>query len=83
VLDRGEAWLGNGAEAILWAYPDAQLTLSMGREASLCVPVRLGGRTLGLLSMSAEKDRYNATDLANLKLVAALLAPAMERACAA
>lgn len=77
VLTQGKPWLGNGAADIRWAYPDAELTLSMGREASFCVPVRCAGRTLGVLSMSDRKDSYDFGDAINLQLVAGLLVPAL------
>lgn len=77
VLDAGETWLGNGAEAIRWAYPDAELTLSMGREASFCAPIRAGGRTLGVLNLSAGRDHFDPADAGCLAIAAAFLGRAV------
>lgn len=77
VLLQGKPWLGNGEADIRWAYSDAELTLSMGRQASFCVPIRWAGRTLGVLSMSAKKDSYDFADAIHLQLIAGLLVPAL------
>lgn len=77
VLDRGESWLGNSREDVLWAFPDAELILSKGCEACACAPVLWAGRCVGVLSLNAARDTYASEDMADLTLVAQTLAPAL------
>ncbi|WP_112320631.1 GAF domain-containing protein [Oceanibium sediminis] len=77
VLKAGRVWLGNGEADMRWAYPDAELSLSMGRDSSFCAPVRHKGRTIGVLNMSARRDSYDPADAELLKLVASFLVPAL------
>ncbi len=77
VLDRGQCWIGNGAEDIIWAFPDADLILSKGCKACACAPVLWNGRTLGVLSLNGEKDQYSDTDMSQMQAIAQTLAPAL------
>lgn len=77
VIDDGQAWLGNGAEEVLWAFPDAQLILSKGCEACACVPVTTAGKTIGVLSLNAALNAYTTDDLHEMSRVAQLLIPAL------
>ena len=77
VLDRGESWLGNSREDVLWAFPDAELILSKGCEACACAPVLWSGRCLGVLSLNAAQDSYSPDDMAEMTLIAQCLAPAL------
>lgn len=77
VLDQGKSWLGNGSDDILWAFPDAKLILSKGCEACACAPILWNGKTLGVLSLNAELDRYSEEDLAQMQVIAQTLAPAL------
>lgn len=77
VLKAGKSWLGNGEADMRWAYPDAALSLSMGREASFCTPVRFAGATIGLLNISAERDRYSFDDAPHLRLASVFLVSAL------
>ncbi|TNF21371.1 MAG: hypothetical protein EP318_07265 [Rhodobacteraceae bacterium] len=76
VLKAGTPWLGNGAEDMRWAYPDAEKSLAMGRESSFCAPVRFAGETLGVLNMSAARDSYDFADAPHLQMVSAFLVQA-------
>lgn len=77
VLHERKSWLGNGPEDIRWAYPDAELILSLGCEASANAPIIWDGRTLGALSINSTRDAYPSRILGELELLAALLVPAM------
>ncbi|MCA0941702.1 GAF domain-containing protein [Yangia mangrovi] len=77
VLDAGEAWLGNSAEDVRWAFPDAELILSKGCEACACAPVLWAGRCVGVLSLNDARDAYSPDDMADMTLIAQTLAPAL------
>jgi GAF domain-containing protein len=77
LLERGESWLGNSREDVLWAFPDAELILSKGCEACACAPVLWAGRCVGVLSLNAARDAYTARDLTEMTLIAQALAPAL------
>jgi hypothetical protein len=77
VLDAGQSWLGNSAEDVRWAFPDAELILSKGCEACACAPVIWAGNCLGVLSLNAERDQYTAEDMTEMSLIAQCLAPAL------
>lgn len=76
VLKAGKPWLGNGAADMRWAYPDAEKSLSMGRESSFCAPVRFAGETLGVLNMSGARDTFDFADAPHLQTVSAFLVQA-------
>lgn len=73
VLRRGRAWLGDGEDALRWAFPDAALILSLGCEACACAPVRQGDRVIGVLSLCDVRGSYAAEDLNGLGALAQLL----------
>ncbi len=77
VIDGGQTWLGNGADEVLWAFPDAQLILSKGCEACACAPVIAGGKTIGILSLNAALDAYTSDDLQDMSQIAQKLIPAL------
>lgn len=77
VIDGGRSWLGNGAEEILWAFPDAQLILSKGCESCACAPVIKQGKTVGVLSLNAALDAYTSDDLHKMSDVAQHLVTAL------
>lgn len=84
VLDRGQAWLGNGAEDIRWAFPDAEQILALGCEACACAPITADGRIIGVLSISDAADSYSIGDVQALSALAGLLAdPLMAEAARA
>ncbi|MCK0150842.1 GAF domain-containing protein [Marivita sp. S6314] len=78
VQEQGKAWLGKGANDFRWAYPDAEKSLSMGRETSLCIPIRVKARTIGVLSLSAERDRYTHQDVENLRFLSPFVAHGLQ-----
>ncbi|WP_297340013.1 GAF domain-containing protein [Pseudophaeobacter sp.] len=77
VIDGGQTWLGNGADEVLWAFPDAQLILSKGCKACACAPVISEGKTVGVLSLNASLDAYTAEDLLEMSRIAQHLIPAL------
>lgn len=78
VLDGGKAWVGNGAEDVLWAFPDAQLILSLGCESCACAPILKDGKTIGILSLNDGLNHYKLEDLQPLTLLASLLVDAVD-----
>ena len=76
VIEGGQTWLGNGADEVLWAFPDAQLILSKGCEACACAPVRVAGTTVAVLSVNAERDAYTTQDMSEMSRIAQDLIPA-------
>ncbi len=77
VIDGRQVWLGNGANEVLWAFPDARLILSKGCEACACAPVVANGQTIGVLSLNAALDAYSTDDLHGMSRVAQQLIPAL------
>ena len=77
VLKGGRSWFGAGAEDIRWAFPDAELILSLGCEHCLCAPVRHDGRTLGLISVLGPDGAYGEGDLALVEMLTPYLIPAL------
>ena len=73
VLDAGQAWLGNGAEDVQWAFPDSKLLLELGCDAIACAPIVKDGVTIAVLSLSDAIDSYEVADLAPMSLLADLL----------
>jgi GAF domain-containing protein len=62
--------------AIIRAYPDHPLILSLGCESSVNVPVRWNGETLGGLNLLDEAGRYHEAQAPLLVNFAALALPA-------
>ncbi|MCR4265568.1 GAF domain-containing protein [Nitratireductor sp. ZSWI3] len=77
VLHERKSWFGNGPEDIRWAYPDADLILSLGCEATANAPIVWNGRTLGALSINGSGEAYRPQMLGELELLASLLVAAM------
>lgn len=79
VLRKGDCWLGSNARDIRWAFPDAELILSLGCQSCACVPVLEANQTIGVLSLSHEADHYGLRDLTLLSLISGLLLPLLKR----
>lgn len=77
VLDGGQAWLGNGADDVRWAFPDSTLLLQLGCDAIACAPIVKDGTTIAVLSLSDGIDSYEPADLVPLSLLAGLLVDAV------
>ncbi|MDO5604996.1 MAG: hypothetical protein Q4G25_07540 [Paracoccus sp. (in: a-proteobacteria)] len=73
VLEAGQSWLGEGEEAIRWAFPDADLILGLGCYCCACAPVLDRGRVIGVLSLNGPAGAYRPGDLGPLGLLAGLL----------
>jgi GAF domain-containing protein len=78
VIDRGQPYIGNDAEAIKWAFFDHELIASLGCESVLNIPVVIEGRTVGTLNLLHEAAWYKEEHVALATPFAYLLAPAFE-----
>lgn len=77
LFDRGEAFIGRGADDFRAHFPDHALLASLGCDSMLNVPVRYDGRTLGTLNLSHEAGWYDETDAKIGLVFAALMVPAL------
>ncbi|NDW02008.1 GAF domain-containing protein [Salipiger sp. PrR002] len=59
-----------------WAFPDADLLVSMGCIANLSAPVRDNGEVLGVVSISERSGAYDDAQLAAFEHLAQCLVPA-------
>jgi GAF domain-containing protein/anti-sigma regulatory factor (Ser/Thr protein kinase) len=78
----GETIVLENRDEILARYPTLAASVREGGErAGVCVPVRLGARTLGVIYLSFVTDRaFDRDDLAVVRTVAGQCAVALERA---
>jgi len=77
VLRQGRPFLGVDCAAVRWAFPgDHELIESLGLGATMNVPIKMLGRTLGSMNILDGEHRYNESHLAAARgLVAFLVAP--------
>ncbi len=75
VVLQGRPWLGNGAAAMRFAYPDYTLIAREGLGSGLNLPVRAGGRTLGVLNLLHAEGWYAEPDLTPGLVIAGLAVP--------
>jgi len=74
VLGGRNAWLGNDAEAIRWAFPDHELITGLGLGSCINVPVVAFGRTLGTMNILDSAGAYLPEQVDTASLFAPLLA---------
>ena len=74
VLRSRRPWLGDGAEAIRWAFPDHALIASLGLACCINVPVVAFGRTLGTMNLLDREGAYGPADVEAASLFAPVLA---------
>ena len=70
VLERGEPFIGDGAEAIRAAFDDAERILACGLVAVINVPVKAGSQVVGTLNFLREPGGYRREQLAEAQALA-------------
>jgi GAF domain-containing protein len=76
VIDRQEAFLGPGPEAIIWAFYDHELIFSLGLGAVINIPVVYDGETIGTMNLLDRSGAYTQEHLRQAQAFAPLLIPA-------
>jgi hypothetical protein len=76
VLDDGTVFIANGAREMRETFGDHAALAEMGCTASMCVPVRHRGRTLGTMNLNGDEGRYGEEEARAAKAFAALALPA-------
>lgn len=75
VLQRGEPYLGDGPDAMAWAFPDHALIRSLGLGAAINLPVLYDGAVIGTANLLDAPGCYDAPALAAALPFAPLLIP--------
>ncbi len=75
VVREGRPWTGSGDVAMQWAYPDHVALAALGLGSGLNLPVRAGGKTLGVLNLLHAEGWYGAADVAAGLVFAGLAVP--------
>ena len=78
LLKGGEPVKCHDEAELRWAFPDADLLVSMDCIANLSAPVLADGQVLGVVSISERSGGYRDDDLALFHRLAQALRPAME-----
>ena len=76
VVERGTVFIANGDQAMRATFGDYAALAEMGCTATMCVPVRHRGRTLGTLNLNGDEGRYGAREAALAQPFATLAVPA-------
>lgn len=76
LLKGGEPVLCRNEEELRWAFPDADLLVSMDCIANLSAPIRDGDKVLGVVSISERSDAYGTEQIAAYDRLAQVLLPA-------
>ena len=76
VVDTGSVFIANGEEEMRATFGDYAALAEMGCTASMCVPVRYLGRTLGTMNLNGDEDRYGEREAALAQPFATLAVPA-------
>ena len=76
VADRGEVFIANGDAEMRATFGDYQALEDMGCTASMNVPVRFRGRTLGTMNLNGDEGRYGEREAARAAPFATLAVPA-------
>ncbi|MCC6533151.1 MAG: GAF domain-containing protein [Burkholderiales bacterium] len=76
VIDRGASFIANGAHEMRATFGDHRALAELGCFASLCVPVRHMGRTLGTMNLNGDEGRYGVAQAAAAQPFATLAVPA-------
>lgn len=80
LLKNGRAVLCHDEAELRWAFPDADLLVSLDCVANLSAPVCHGGSILGVASISNVSGHYNSADLKLYATLVQHLAPVLLRA---
>ena len=76
VVDRGSVFIASGDAEMRATFGDYAALAEMGCTASMCVPVRHGGRTLGTMNLNGDEGRYGEREAALAQPFATLAVPA-------
>jgi transcriptional regulator with GAF, ATPase, and Fis domain len=76
VVDRGTVFVANGEQEMRATFGDYAALAAMGCTASMCVPVRYKGRTLGTMNLNGDEGRYGEREAALAQPFATLAVPA-------
>jgi GAF domain-containing protein len=76
VVDRGTVFIANGDNEMRATFGDYGALAGMGCTASMCVPVRYRGRTLGTMNLNGGEGRYGEREAALAQPFATLAVPA-------
>lgn len=76
LIDRGEVFIANGAHEMRATFGDHAALAAIGVSASMCVPVRHAGRTLGSMNLNGDAGRYGEREAALAQPFATLAVPA-------
>jgi transcriptional regulator with GAF, ATPase, and Fis domain len=76
VVDDGSVFIANGEPEMRQTFGDYAALAEMGCTASMCVPVRYGGRTLGTMNLNGDEGRYGVREAAVAQPFATLAVPA-------
>jgi GAF domain-containing protein len=76
VVDRGSVFIASGAAEMRATFGDYAALADMGCTASMCVPVRHRGRTLGTMNLNGDEGRYGEREAALAQPFATLAVPA-------
>lgn len=72
LLERGEMFVGEGDAALAAVFDDVQQIRRLGCTAVVNVPLCHGGRVIGTFNYLADRAAWSVTELAALRLLAAL-----------
>lgn len=76
VVDRGSVFIASGEAEMRTTFGDFAALAEMGCTASMCVPVRHMGRTLGTMNLNGDEGRYGEREAALAQPFATLAVPA-------
>lgn len=76
VVDDGAVFIANGDAEMRATFGDYAALAEMGCSASMCVPVRYRGRTLGTMNLNGDEGRYGEAEAALAQPFATLAIPA-------
>lgn len=76
VVDAGTVFVANGDAEMRATFGDYAALAEMGCTASMCVPVRFRGRTLGTMNLNGDEARYGEREAAVAQPFATLAVPA-------
>ena len=76
VVDGGTVFIADGDEEMRATFGDYAALAEMGCTASMCVPVRFRGKTLGTMNLNGDEGRYAEREAALAQPFATLAVPA-------
>lgn len=76
VVDRGTVFIASGDREMRETFGDYASLAELGCTATMCVPVRHRGRTLGTMNLNGDEGRYGEREAELAQPFAALAVPA-------